>query len=119
MITYFGTQPIYSPIIPVTKNIATSESILVIVARTTQTPTSSTAFSIASFTDSVSFLSLRCLAIFSITTVELSTSIHNANTSANNTILFMLSPTTKAIINAISKVNGIAKALFIASFLPR
>jgi hypothetical protein len=91
IITYFGTPHIYSPIIPVTKNIATKAKILVIVANTTPTQTSSTAFKIASLIVSQSFLSLICLEIFSITTVELSTSIHNAKTSANKTILLILS----------------------------
>jgi hypothetical protein len=101
---------------PVTKNIATRANILVIVANTTHTHTSSTAFKIADFTLSFSFLSLICLAIFSITTVELSTSIHRAKTKAKRTILFILSHTIKAIRNTANKVKGIAKALLIASF---
>jgi hypothetical protein len=47
IIANFGIGHIYSPIIPVTANIPTNESIFVIVERITQVPTSFTALRIA------------------------------------------------------------------------
>jgi len=109
----------YSHIIQVTKNIENKDKILVIVAKITHTQTSSTALRIASFMVSCSFFSFKCLDIFSITTVELSTNIHRARTRAKRTILFILSHNIKAIKNTINKVKGIAKELLIASFTQR
>gem|GEM_PF-782583 len=114
-IQYFGIGHIYSHIIQVTANIPANERTLVIVDKITPGQTSFTAVNIASsLVFQVSFLSSKCLCIFSTTTIESSTNIHITNINAKSVILFILSHDRYANKNTRESISGIEVAVFSA-----
>ncbi|MDP2395861.1 MAG: hypothetical protein Q8M44_03010, partial [bacterium] len=54
----------------------------------------------------------RCLELFSITTIESSTSIHSDNINAKRVILLISSQKIRATINTIHNTIGIQNAAF-------
>jgi len=61
----------------------------------------------------------RCLALFSTTTIESSTSIHSDNISAKSVILLISSQNISATRNTIHKTIGIQNAALRAFLKPR
>ncbi|HBY75033.1 TPA: hypothetical protein DEG21_04120 [Patescibacteria group bacterium] len=62
---------------------------------------------------------LKCLALFSTTTIESSTSIQRDKIRAKSVILLISSPKINHTINTIQRTIGIQKAAFSAFLNPR